>query len=207
MEFCCFICKHEVIAICHRHPSNYYTHLQVDDNNLSVEPDDDNDVDFDNDDTGAGGIQQHPHVAIILDFYVTYVQQKFANGKVDSYVLDIYLDTRSWVWIIDFNVWGGRTDALLYNWEELMLLGKKVGKIMKGNSNSGVTNSGDVGLILKVIPEWKVVSKSMNSMTYDPLSSYRGPTDVVNLLGGSVNDVSDENFEEFMKQCVRPSEM
>ena len=47
----------------------------------------------------------------------------------------------------------------------------------------------------------------MNSMTYDPLSSYRGPTDVVNLLGGSVNDVGGENFEEFMKQCVRPSEM
>jgi hypothetical protein len=54
----------------------------------------------------------------------------------------------------------------------------------------------------------------MNSMTYDPLSSYRGPTDVINLLGGSgggssssINGVGGENFEEFMKQCVRPSEM
>ena len=217
MEFRCFIYKHDVIAICQRHPSKYYTHLQVvdDNNNLSF-----NDLD-DNDD--AGGIhkqqekqqQQHPYVAIILEFYITYVQYTFANGKVDNYVLDIYLDTHNRVWIIDFNIWGSRTDALLYNWEELIVLANKVHNVTSSNSNNtGVTSSNaNVGLTttaLEIIPEWKVVTKDMKSMTYDPLSSYRGPTDVVNLLGGGSGDsacVGGENFEEFMKQCVRPSEM
>ena len=223
MEFRCFICKHTVIAICQRHPSKYYNHLQMDDdNNLSS-----NDLDdYEDSDAGATGIQQqqqyqHPYVDIIQEFYLTYVQYKFANGKVDNYVLDIYLDTHNRVWIIDFNIWGSRTDALLYNWDELILLANQIHDVKRdssnntGDGNAGVTgcSSGDVGLTAsKVIPEWKVVTKSMNSMTYDPLSSYRGPTDVINLLGGSggsssINGVGGENFEEFMKQCVRPSEM
>lgn len=229
MEFRCFIYKHTVIAICQRHPSKYYNHLQImdDDNNLSS-----NDLDdCEDSDAGDTGIQQqqqqnqqqHPYVDIIQEFYLTYVQYKFANGKVDNYVLDIYLDTRNRVWIIDFNIWGSRTDALLYNWDELILLANQIHDVKRGDSssnntgdgNAGVTGcSSDVGLTsLKVIPEWKVVTKSMNSMTYDPLSSYRGPTDVINLLGGSggssssINGVGGENFEEFMKQCVRPSEM
>jgi hypothetical protein len=178
---------------------------------------------LDDNDDDAGGIhqqqekqqQQHPYVAIILEFYMTYVQYTFANGKVDNYILDIYLDTHNRVWIIDFNIWGSRTDALLYNWEELIVLANKVHNVTSSNSNNtGVTSSNaNVGLTttaLEIIPEWKVVTKDMKSMTYDPLSSYRGPTDVVNLLGGGSGDsacVGGENFEEFMKQCVRPSEM
>jgi hypothetical protein len=43
----------------------------------------------------------------------------------------------------------------------------------------------------------------MKSMTYDLLSSYRGPTDMVNLLGGGggTGEDSGPSFEEFMKQC------
>ena len=54
--------------------------------------------------------------------------------------------------------------------------------------------------------EMRVVTKDMKSMTYDLLSSYRGPTDLVNLLGGSGGtggEDSGPSFEEFMKQCVR----
>jgi hypothetical protein len=49
-------------------------------------------------------------------------------------------------------------------------------------------------------------TKDMKSMTYDLLSSYRGPMDVVNLLGGgggTGGEDSGPSFEEFMKQCVR----
>jgi hypothetical protein len=226
MEFRCFIYKHDVIAICQRHPSKYYTHLQVVDDNIFLSSNDlDDDDDDDDDDNDAGGIhqqqqqkqQQHPYVAIILEFYMTYVQYTFANGKVDNYVLDIYLDTHNRVWIIDFNIWGSRTDALLYNWEEIMVLANKVHNVTSSNSNntSVTSRNSDVGLTttaLEVIPEWKVVTKDMKSMTYDPLSSYRGPTDVISLLGGDSGDsasggVGGESFEEFMKQCVRPSEM
>ena len=51
----------------------------------------------------------------------------------------------------------------------------------------------------------RVVTKDMKSMTYDPLSSYRGPTDVMDLVGSDGN--YKPSFEEFMRQCVRPSEM
>ena len=54
--------------------------------------------------------------------------------------------------------------------------------------------------------EMRVVTKDMKSMTYDLLSSYRGPMDVVNLLGGgggTGGEDSGPSFEEFMKQCVR----
>jgi hypothetical protein len=93
------------------------------------------------------------------------------------------------------------------------VLANKVHNVTSSNSNNtDVTssNASDVGrttTALEIIPEWKVVTKDMKSMTYDPLSSYRGPTDVINLLGGDSASVGCDNFEEFMKQCVRPSEM
>ena len=59
--------------------------------------------------------------------------------------------------------------------------------------------------------ERRVATKDMKSMAYDPLSCYRGPTNVMDLLNnGNGNADSDGNmpsFEAFMKQCVRPSEM
>ena len=60
------------------------------------------------------------------------------------------------------------------------------------------------------MPEMRVVTKNMKSMTYDPLSSYRGPTDVMDILNsgnGSNGGYNIPSFEGFMKQCVRPSEI
>jgi hypothetical protein len=107
--------------------------------------------------------------------------------------MDVYIDSQERVWIVDFNVWGTRTDGLLFDWNELMIL---------GNLNRDSIDNTCVSM-----PEMRVVTKDMKSMTYDPLSSYRGPTDVMNLLGSSGGDTSAPSFEEFMKQCVRPSEM
>lgn len=73
--------------------------------------------------------------------------------------------------------------------------------MMLGNQIRDTNNSSSVPM-----PEMRVVTKDMKSMTYDPLSSYRGPTDVMDLLGNG-GDTSAPSFEEFMKQCVRPSEM
>lgn len=55
------------------------------------------------------------------------------------------------------------------------------------------------------MPEMRVVTKDMKSMTYDPLSTFRGPTDVMDLMS-STGGASQE-FEEFMKRCVKPSEL
>mmetsp|Transcript_4650 Transcript_4650/g.7436 ORF Transcript_4650/g.7436 Transcript_4650/m.7436 type:complete len:102 (-) Transcript_4650:104-409(-) len=66
------------------------------------------------------------------------------------------------------------------------------------------------------MPEMRVVTRDMKSMTYDPLSSYRGPTDAMDLVNGGTagnnggdgdGDGGTTSFEDFMRQCVRPSEM
>jgi len=135
----------------------------------------------------------HPCVEMLSSFFETYVRRRFADGRVSCYVLDVYLDSQERVWVVDFNVWGSRTDGLLFTWEEL-------------------ANFGDDEA--ERDPELRVVTKNMKSshLTYDPLSSFRGPTDVVNLMQGA-NGTSDQDlgdiptFQDFMKQCVRPSEM
>ena len=125
-----------------------------------------------------------------------------------KYVVDLYLDSQERVWIVDFNVWGERTDGLLFDWNELMELGTNMHASSDSKSNNSNTNNDEPRM-----PEVRVVTKDMKSMTYDPLSSYRGPTDVMKLMGGGKGDGSDEDlgnmpsFQEFMKQCVRPSEM
>ena len=119
------------------------------------------------------------------------------------YVVDVYLDVRGRVWIIDFNVWGGRTDALLFDWDELTALGARA-RDARMRTTGGIGDGDGDGV---PIPEMRVVRKDMKSMTYDPLSSYRGPTDVVNLFGGDGGVGENGSFEEFMKRCVRPSEL
>ena len=74
----------------------------------------------------------------------------------------------------------------------------------------------DDGVIHIPMPEFRVVTKDMKDLTYDPLSSFRGPTDVMNLFGvrNNENDSGDgggfegnPSFQQFMEKCVRPSEM
>jgi len=190
MEFRCFVYRHELVAISQRHPSKYYPHLEPPSN---------------------GSI--HPSTIIIHAFFHTYIQNKFAQGKSHRYVIDLYLDSQERVWIVDFNVWGDRTDALLFDWKELMELGSQVvvsdgddkqaadaAAAVDGDSNDDETET------IPMMPELRVITKDMKSMTYDPLSSYRGPTDVMDLVGEGGGGASAD-FKEFMKQCVRPSEV
>lgn len=113
-------------------------------------------------------------------------------------MLDLYVDSQNRTWIVDFNVWGSRTDGLLFDWAEL------------SNLSLSINGAGD-NLTSSMEPEFRVVTKDMKSMTYDPLSSFRGPTDVMDLLGHGNNESdgfeSNPSFENFMKQCVRPSQM
>ncbi|KAL3815844.1 hypothetical protein ACHAXA_002260 [Cyclostephanos tholiformis] len=215
MEFRCFVYDKELVAISQRYPSKYYSHLQP--------------APSDTDDDGDGSMghrRSHPYADVILAFFESYVRDRFADGEVRRYVLDVYLDARGRVWIVDFNVWGSRTDCLLFDWDELSALGGRAVEVrrrrrrrrrkMDGVGNGVDDGDGVGGSVVVVddviIPEMRVVTKEMKSMTYDPLSCYRGPTDVVNLLGGGGGDgciKTGENasFEDFMKLCVRPSEM
>ena len=177
------------VAISQRQASKFYPHLQ---------PPLDNSI--------------HPSQTIINAFFATYIQRRFANGDIHKYVVDVYLDSQERVWIVDFNAWSNRTDALLFDWEYLTELGRTIASQTRSNENSNgspqqVDNDEDGENVQDSIPvaEMRVVTKDMKSMTYDPLSSYRGPTDVMDLLGSDGNYAA--SFEDFRNQCVRPSEM
>ncbi|KAK1743915.1 cell division cycle 123 family protein [Skeletonema marinoi] len=183
MEFRCFIYNHELIAISQRHPTKFYSHLQLSDED-----------------------EVHPTTEIIHAFFETYVQRRFASGNMHRYVMDVYVDSQERTWVVDFNVWGSRTDALLFDWVELMEIGERVRDIEKDiGENGGEEVDAEIPM-----PELRVVTKDMKDLTYDPLSSFRGPTDVMNLMGAGNNDdggFEPSSFKNFMEQCVPPSEM
>lgn len=51
-------------------------------------------------------------------------------------------------------------------------------------------------------PHFRIVETN-NQVRQDPLASYRAPIDTVNLASMTGGDVSQ--FEDFMKQCQKPS--
>lgn len=168
MEFRCFVYDHELVAISQRHPSKRYPHLQP---------------------PADGSI-----AALLSAFFETYVQHRFARGKVHRYVVDLYLDNQERGWIVDFNVWGARTDGLLFDWSELATLGARA---CEGARTAAGTAPA---------PEMRVATTTTRALAHDPLSSYRGPTDALELLAGG-GAGGGPGFEDFMQQCVRPSEM
>ena len=176
------------VAISQRQASKFYPHLQ---------PPLDNSI--------------HPSQTIINAFFATYIQRRFANGDIHKYVVDVYLDSQERVWIVDFNAWSNRTDALLFDWKYLTELVRTRSSQTRSNeininSPQQVDNDKEENVQDSIpVAEMRVVTKDMKSMTYDPLSSYRGPTDVMDLLGSDGNYAA--SFEDFRNQCVRPSEM
>jgi hypothetical protein len=93
MEFRCFVCNRELVAISQRQHTQHFPHLPRD---------------------------RHVIQSQILDFFETVMEEQFPSC---SYVFDVYIDKKERVWLLDFNVWGSQTDPLLFEWEELQSLG------------------------------------------------------------------------------------
>eukprot|EP00980_Cylindrotheca_fusiformis_P004546 scaffold965_cov93-Cylindrotheca_fusiformis.AAC.10 len=116
------------------------------------------------------------------------IRHCFANGTVANYVVDIYLDKKDRAWILDFNPWSKSTDSLLFEWSELQIL--------------------DV----EEDPHFRIVETD-RQVRQDPLASYRAPIDTIDLMssmtsttgGSAVGQEDRRKFEEFMKQCQKPS--
>mmetsp|Transcript_11802 Transcript_11802/g.17922 ORF Transcript_11802/g.17922 Transcript_11802/m.17922 type:complete len:523 (-) Transcript_11802:45-1613(-) len=178
MEFRCFVSNHEIVAISQRNHTQHFPHLKRD----------------------YMTIRSH-----IVDFFEDTIRYTFANGTVHDYVFDVYVDKNDRVWLIDFNLWADRTDALLFQWEELMEM--TVEAQVDGvdeNDNNGINSSNDnVVNIDNTKPEIRVVMNE-NEVLYDPLSSYRAPIDTVDLAS---DNVGSHSFQEFMAMCQRPSAM
>mmetsp|Transcript_8983 Transcript_8983/g.11594 ORF Transcript_8983/g.11594 Transcript_8983/m.11594 type:complete len:357 (+) Transcript_8983:59-1129(+) len=146
MEFRCFVSNHRLIAISQRNHSQYYPHLEK--QKLEIQ---------DN----------------IASFFIENVKRIFADGKVQNYVFDCYIDKGRRVWLIDFNVWGETTDSLLFDWNELKNLSPQI--------------------VEHVGPKVRFVCGS-KYVRPDPLASYRAPIDTL--------DLTSKDFAQFMSLCT-----
>jgi D123 len=156
MEFRCFVRQHNLIAISQRHHSQHYPHLKKD----------------------------WPKIRDTLDdFFEDYIRKRFAGGTIENYVVDVYLDQKDRVWIVDFNCWSFTTDALLFEWSELV--------------------TKDQDSIEEEPVEMRIV-ETEQQVRHDPLASYRAPIDTVDLA--TMTQGNAKQFEEFMKLCQRPSD-
>ena len=134
----------------------------------------------------------------IIDFFDDTIKNNFADGLVANYVFDCYIDKDQRVWIIDFNLWGTRTDSLLFSWEEL--------ETMKMDINAQYDNENSPSeeiIDTTKSPEIRVVDEE-NEVHHDPLASYRAPIDTVDLAKDSLGA---QSFAEFMAKCEKPSSM
>jgi len=228
-EFRCFVYRGTLIAACQRNHSQHFPHLRVD----------------------RWIIRELLHefyteimqcvaaraAAAALTATTTTTNETTATNTKDtkndpalprwklpeSYCFDAYIDQDRKVWLIDINVWGRRTDTLLFTWKELYELGS-TGKLSRCSHddddglweddediNSDEEDNDDLP-ILRIVETSKQVR-------HDPLASYRAPVDTLHVAGmaapaaggGADEDrnhsgaIGTKNFESFMKLCERPS--
>jgi hypothetical protein len=153
MEFRCFVRQNELIAISQRDHTQHYVHL----------------------------IQDRARIQdLLVDFFEDIVRNRFGNGSMHNYVMDVYLDQKNRVWLLDFNIWARSTDSLLFEWSELLTM-----------------DTEDE-------PNFRLV-ETANQVRQDPLASYRAPIDTLHIA--SLTGQNSKNFENLMKMCQRPSEL
>ncbi|OEU21530.1 D123-domain-containing protein [Fragilariopsis cylindrus CCMP1102] len=102
--------------------------------------------------------------------------------QIENYVMDIYIDKKDRIWILDFNPWSTNTDSLLYDWNEL----------------TSMDNDDDHDE-----DRIRITEAGGSQVKPDPLSSYRAPIDTVNLASMTQNGNDSKQFEEFMKLCQK----
>jgi hypothetical protein len=160
MEFRCFVFERQIIAISQRNHTQHFPHLTRDRMLIRSQ---------------------------IIEFFDDVVHDRF---PLNSYTFDVYIDKMERIWLLDFNVWGSQTDALCFEWEELMELAQQPFEV------------GDVPSLDNVYPEIRVV-QTENEIHHDPLASYRAPIDTVEIASMSGGDTS--KFDDFMKMCKKQS--
>lgn len=90
MEFRLFVGNQSILGICQRDMSTYYDFLKNDMDDLED---------------------------LIVEFWENNVCAAFG---LDKYSVDVYVDKRRRVWIVDFNPFGDPSTSLLFDWEELL---------------------------------------------------------------------------------------
>lgn len=90
MEFRCFVRDGHLLAVSQRHDDMYFDYLRD---------------------------AQAAAVALIKRFLADKVRPRWS---LSSYVVDVYVDQKNRVWIVDFNPWSPRVvSSVLFTWDEL----------------------------------------------------------------------------------------
>jgi hypothetical protein len=191
-EFRCFISYNHIIGISQRYIGQQFIFLQS---------------------------MKNQYIHYIYDFYKNIIQP---NVKyMEQYVIDIYIDQKHRIWILDFNVWGTRTDALLFHWSELIQKAQHVQYINSDTNDSDDSTNIEFRIVESILDQNK---QQQQQMIYpNPLSNYKAPLDALFLNSSNYthNKKYDSNietmmepssintttttFHDFMKLCVRPS--
>jgi D123 len=167
-EYRCFCRRQSLIAICQRHHTDYWPHVAHDMDHRRT-------------------IQQ-----VITTFFHTVILTT-SSFPLSSFVFDVYVDRKHKVWLVDFNVWGRTTDALLFDWDELLLQPEPV--VETNNDNDETPPPVPVPPSL----QFRVVEHDRHLLQAHPLSNYKAPVDLLDLAGDS------RQFREFMSLCERPT--
>lgn len=119
----------------------------------------------------------------VLQFHTDHVMGRFPDPDV---VVDVYVDKRLRVWLLDFNPWGEGTDSLLFAWDEPLLA---------GDSPAAPPAAEDVPLRLV---------EAGAPLRADPLASYRAPLEMHDFMLNQPGEGGvKESFDKFMEQCAQ----
>ena len=84
---------------------------------------------------------------------------------LDNYVMDVYVDGKDRVWVVDFNPSGEPTCALLFEWAELLEIAK--------SSNEKLNSHNEVDQMC----EFRIIENE-GEVLQSSKGSHRGPIDV-----------------------------
>ena len=93
--------------------------------------------------------------------------------------MDLYIDRKKRVWIVDFNPFGQPSSALLFEWAELLLLTTN-SKDKVGDSNGAVevlNDQKDQPQTIEIDFEFRIINHQRETFS-STSGTYRGPIDV-----------------------------
>ena len=143
-EFRCFVRQRQLIAVSQRHADQHFEHLPQ---------------------------EKDEFLGLLHDFIEDVILNNF---PLSDFVADIYVDKQDRAWILDFNVFGERTDSLLFDWTELREW------------------SDDRESEIRVVETDKEVRPH-------PLNNFRAPVDTVHIAG--ITGGNADSFQAFMELC------
>eukprot|EP01006_Ploeotia_vitrea_P046998 TRINITY_DN67078_c4_g1_i1.p1 TRINITY_DN67078_c4_g1~~TRINITY_DN67078_c4_g1_i1.p1 ORF type:complete len:340 (-),score=203.87 TRINITY_DN67078_c4_g1_i1:32-1051(-) len=150
-EFRCFVRGRRLVAVCQRDYTQHFEELNESD-------------------------ARRTFVKLIGDFFRNKVRDKF---ELRDYVFDAYVDRKLKVFLVDFGTFGGTTDSLLFEWDELAKSEKKEEEESKEDDDDDDDDDDRV--------MWRVV-ETPNQIRPNSLAAFRMPHDLVDLSNSSAID-------------------